>query len=279
MKQYLKIIILICLIFFSHNVLAASLEIKTEKDGLELGGNFSVSIILNTEGQSINTIEGDLKYDASMLKGEIVDIGDSFVSFWVEKPDFKNPGLIHFSGIVPGGISSNNAEVFKIIFTAYKIGNTSLTLNNMSLFLNDGEGSIIKGEVKNASMEIIKKEGTEDNSFVLPSDENPPEKFNLVRSQSTSIFDDKNFIVFSTLDKGSGVAYYKVCEFFKCTEAKSPFLLSNQTPFYYIRVSAYDVNGNITTSSLLSPYLFIIFLLLLSPFLYISYRYLYKHKV
>jgi len=239
------VILFIFTFFFGQSALAASLELNVEKNILQQDQVFVLTISLNTEGQSINTLEGDLKYDANFIKTENINIGGSFINFWVEKPDIKTPGIIHFSGITPGGISTINGGVFKVMFRTLKTGNTSLLLNNVNLFLNDGQGSAIPAKIKNEN--IIINQGASDNSsanFVF-NDKIPPEKFNIIRAKDPTIFDNKWFIVFSTVDKGSGVDHYQVCEGEReCIIAESPYLLKNQSLDSEIIVKAEDRNGN-----------------------------------
>jgi hypothetical protein len=281
MKRNFKIklfILFIFVFFFSRNVLAASLELNVEKNTIQAGEIFTATILLNTEGQSINTLEGDLKYDDKLIKAESVNIGNSFISFWVEKPDIKISGTIHFSGITPGGISASNSEVFKVMFRTLKTGNTSLLLNNVNLFLNDGKGSLVSTKITNANIKIVQGNGVMETSDVIRGDKIPPEKFNIIRTKDPSIFDNKYFIAFSTVDKGSGIDYYQVCEFFSCMTTESPFLLKNQTPFYRIAVKAYDMNGNFTFSALTSPWLVILLAFLLFTVIIIIYLCFYLRK-
>ena len=59
MKKNFKIklvIIFIFAFFFSRNVLAASLELNTDKNTLQENGTFTLTLSLDTEGDSINTI-------------------------------------------------------------------------------------------------------------------------------------------------------------------------------------------------------------------------------
>jgi len=262
----IKLIILFILLFFlKHNALAVSLDLNADKNVLQQGDILTLVISLNTDGQSINTIEGDLKYDDNFIKPESVNIGGSFISFWVEKPDLKTSGIIHFSGIVPGGISAIQSEVFKVIFRAKNAGNTSLLLNNVNLFLNDGEGSLVPAKIINMNIKIIQRINTQNTLDLISGDKVPPEKFSIIRSQDSSLFDSKYFIAFSAIDKKSGIDRYQVCELLKCISAESPFLLWNQTPFYHIVVKAYDMDGNSTSATLISPWFasLLVFLLLI----------------
>lgn len=271
----IKLIILFTLIFFSQSVLAASLNLNVDKNNLSEGGITTLVVSLNTEGQSINTIEGDLKYDDAFVKAEFINIGSSFVNFWIEKPNLKTTGIVHFSGMTPGGVSFVDGEAFKVIFRAKKTGNTNLSLSNVSLLLNDGKGGTASVKVKNVDLKINQDKVVNDAIGTISGDKIPPEKFSFERAVSPSLFDNKYFISFSTTDKESGVDHYQICELFNCVTAESPYLLKNQTPFYYIKVNAYDMNGNPTSATLVSDWLapFIILLILI---IFISGFYIYR---
>ncbi|OGI71005.1 hypothetical protein A3B84_02400 [Candidatus Nomurabacteria bacterium RIFCSPHIGHO2_02_FULL_35_13] len=280
----IKLIILLTLVFFfSRHVLAAGLELNAERNTLQENEVFMLTVFLNTEGDSINTVEGNLKYDDNFLKAEIVNIGGSFISFWVEKPNLKTLETIHFSGIIPGGISTVKGEVFKIVFRTKKTGDTNLLLNNVNLFLNDGEGSLAPAKIINTNIKIIQGVNAQNTLDLISGDKIFPEKFNIMRSQDSSLFDNKYFIAFSTTDKNSGIDHYQVCELFKCVKAESPFLLKNQTPFYHVKVNAYDMNGNFTSSTLISPWLILLTASLLSVIFifgfYFYRRYLYNYRI
>lgn len=267
MKNNFKIKLAIMFAFmflFVQSAFAATLSVSPDKATLNKGDTFTATIFLNTEGQYINAIKGDLVYNANYLKAETVNIGDSFVSFWVEKPGIQTAGDINFSGVIPGGVVSNQLEVFKVIFrTQNSSGDASLLINNPNLYLNDGQGSIISPKIKNANIKISDKKSTENAAVVVLDDKVPPEKFNITRTRDPSIFDNKWFIDFSTIDKGSGVDHYQVCELFKCVTAENPFSLFNQTPFYYIRVKAYDINGNMRSSMIVSVWFVLLVILLI----------------
>lgn len=277
MKKNLKIkfiILFISVFFFSHNAFATSLELNVDKTQVNTGEILNVTLFLNSQGESINTIEGDLKYDDNFIKPELVNIGSSFISFWVEKPDMNTLGVIHFSGIIPGGISTTHSEMFEVIFRAKNVGDTNLLLNNVNVFLNDGKGTIIPTKINNINIKIMK--GTDDVFLpVIVKDTVIPEKFVIIRTKDQSIYDNKWFIVFSTMDKGSGVDHYQVCEFFSCVTGESPFLLKQQTPFYRIVVQAYDANGNVRSSVMASP-LFILLLMLVLLIAFVLGYYLYR---
>lgn len=256
-----KFLIILIFLLSSHIASASILSVDVDKNQVKTGSIINATLFLNTEGQSVNTVEGDLKYDDNFLQVEAVNIGGSFVSFWIEKPNSQTLGIIHFAGIVPGGVTVAKGEVFKVIFRAKKAGDVNLLIDNVHLYLNDGQGSEATTKTSNANIKISQSAGGADEQR-LSTDTVPPEKFTLVRTRDSSVYDDNWFVVYSTVDKGSGVDHYRVCELWKCVTAESPFLLKNQTPFYHITVNAYDMNGNSTSSAITSPWLIILLVFL-----------------
>ncbi len=284
MNNIFKFFIALLLFVFAYNANASVISVGLHKNSIQVGGLSYVDIKLDTQNQSINTFEGDVVYDQSFLQIEQINTGNSFASFWVEKPTDKNTGIVHFSGVVPGGIVTAEGNLFSIVFRGQKEGGTNITITNPNLFINDGEGSNDMVKINSVKVDITKNT---DGSFeeLSINDTNLPEKFKILRTKDPAIFDDQWFIAFSTQDKGAGISKYKVCEYFKkyCVGSESPHLLKNQTPFYYIVVSAYDAQGNTRESKLISPWIIfgiiILILVLIISIVYSYRRYFRKYKV
>ncbi len=283
-KKTTFIVFALLILFCAQNVHASSLNLVLDKTQIITGGLSNLSVILDTKGQLINTIEGDLVYDTNILKIEQVNIGSSFISFWVDKPVVENTGRVHFSGVVPGGVSLTTGEVFSVIFRGVSSGNNNFKLENVNLFINDGEGSKDEVKLQNVSLSILQNTNGVIEE-IQNNDKIKPEKFKVFRTKDVSIFDNQYFLAFGTQDKGVGVAYYEVCEYLvkNCEQSESPYLLKYQNPFYYIVVSAYDINGNVRKSTLISNWLILSIVLLIILIFYtksLSFRrYLRKFKV
>jgi hypothetical protein len=284
MNKFLKFFIITLMLIFTQDAFASVLDLSVDKNTITVGTLSNLEIKLDTQNNLVNTIEGDFLYDNKLLKVEQINTGSSFISFWVDKPVDNGSGTIHFSGVVPGGISITNGTIFSVVLRGKSTGNTSLKLDNVNLFLNDGEGSKDTVSYRDLPINIgVNLKG--DFEEVSINDKTVPEKFKIVRSRDESIFDNKWFIVFSTQDKGVGIDYYTVCEFYKkyCTKADSPYLLKHQNAFYYLTVNAYDLNGNIEKSVLVSPWLVLSTILIIFVLFWfarrILYRYFRKYKV
>lgn len=286
MKKYKFILITLVayLLFVSNFVHASVLNINVDKNEIQKGGLNTVHINLDTEQNLINAIEGDLVYSNKDLIIEKVNIGSSFVSFWVEQPKINVDGRIHFSGIVPGGIAVSKGEVFSVTVRGVIDGQTNIKLENVNLLLNDGQGSKDEAKTKDINFTITENLNGEEEK-IGSNDTTKPEKFTVERTKSPYIYDNQWFVVFSTQDKGVGIDYYEVCEFVKsnCVKADSPYLLQHQTPFFRVIVRAYDTDSNMRSVVLISRWLvfvvFVFFVLIGSIFLYLRHRYLRTNKV
>jgi len=259
----------------TSSVLASGFSLSPINSQVEEGDSFSMTVYLTTEGEVVNTIEGDLNYNDEILELEQVRTGGSFISFWIEKPDGKNGSGAHFSGVVPGGINTTKGEVFSLVFKAKTKGQANVLLDNLNLYLNDGEGT--KTTARSAGTNIYIVNSNPDTPEFTTEDNIIPEEFDVERAKEVSVYENKWFVAFNAQDKGTGVDYYKVCEFWSCSITASPYVLRNQSPFYYISIKAYDLNGNSRSSSLISPYLVLVVLVPLA--LYGFYRRFYLKKI
>lgn len=255
----------------------ANIKVLTNKNTFPVNDIVEVEIVTNSVGESVNGIEGKFIYNAEILNLEKIQIGDSFVSLWVEKPNVVSPGVISFSGIIPGGIVLTDSNIFSAVFSAKQNGSNSLTIEEVKLLINDGLGSILPVSVISTDINVS---GTAlaQKTLVDLKDYKKPVKFNIDRVRDESIFENKWFVAFSTQDKESGISHYEVCEGFKgsCSNGASPYLLQNQSGFYYIKVIAVDTAGNTQNSFLISTYYYVIAGLFLSLLFVFCFKYFRK---
>lgn len=263
--------------FYAH---ASNVYIETNKNQIYNGSLVEAYLYMDTNGETVNALEGELSYDKNHFVLKNINLGGSFVSFWVDKPKDEN-GKIHFSGIVPGGLSVSKSEIFHIVLQAKQPGASMVGIANAKLLLNDGLGSEKSVEPSNVLVDISKTYKVEEFSI---SDVRVPEEFKIERVKDISLFEGQWFVVFGTQDKGSNVSHYVVCELWSnCKEATSPYLLQQQNVFYRIKVYAYDSAGNAQSATLTSPVLMIGVLLLSFVIVLIIYkkfrRYFRKNRV
>lgn len=134
-------VILVLFALGANLVEAASLVIQPATGVFQIGNVFTVRVMLNTAGASINAAEGTLSYNPRELSVVSVDRSGSIFSLWVTEPTFSNAaGTVSFSGGVPAGYTGNG-QVFSITFRSLSAGSPRLSFSSGSVLANDGRGS------------------------------------------------------------------------------------------------------------------------------------------
>jgi len=251
----LSLCILIFAFYIKGIVSAAELNLISHTQEIAVGQQFQVDVILNTEGEQINAIEGKIIFPRDLLELKKINDGNSIINFWIEKPKSAPEGQIVFSGIVPGGYNDNQGLILSITFLAKKEGSGLIEIQNAKTLLNDGKGAEAKLKIFNFQFSIFKESPAIQSLVPKIKDLEPPEDFKPEIASDPTIFDGKYFLVFATQDKGSGIAGYAVHESIrkkdvtqrnaqKWQEAESPYVLKDQKLRSWIYVKAVDKAGN-----------------------------------
>lgn len=226
------------------------------KKNIQTGDLFEVTFMLDTEGESINAIEGSTSFSRHLVLKQIRS-GDSLVGLWVDQP-VADGDHVNFSGIIPGGYvgdlgaswtGTRPGKVFTLIFEARESGDAWLQVDRDStVLLNDGKGTKAQVIIKNTNINIVKGKGSLFSNVISWEDEDKPESFNPI----IELFPDGlYYLIFVTSDKDSGIAYYDVREGDDSfVIAKSPYLLREQYLGLPIMVRAVDKSGNKRLASL-----------------------------
>ena len=130
MKNIFKII-LVVLTLWATPALASDISFELNKKELNAGGEFVVNVEINST-ESINAVEGRVKFDSGMLELGAVREGGSVINFWVEKPYLESEGSIFFSGITPGGFSGEST-LFGLVFVGKKVGRAELSFADLKI--------------------------------------------------------------------------------------------------------------------------------------------------
>jgi len=253
-------------LFFSFfSTLAAELYLDTSENQYYIDETFITNIRINVkDNESINAIEGYLKFPSDILEVKDFSTGNSILTFIEEPKINKEEGLISFVGIIPGGYSGRipgdpgqSNLLGKIIFYSISPGIAEIMFEDISqALLSDGEGTPAELINKGVTIEIqplddinpIQNEWQEE----LAKDKIPPEDFN----PEIIEIDGKYYLAFSAKDKDSGIDHYEILEknFFtniskllgrvKWIDSESPYLLKGQSLSDKIEIKAIDKAGN-----------------------------------
>lgn len=241
----LKVLIVSLVILVPVITFGAEVSLVSKDKEYVVNKEFTVNVYLDTEGDSINAVEGDISFKPNVLEVVAIKDGNSSVNFWINKPGLVAKDKINFSGVTPGGVRGQDRLLFSIVFKPIKSGESNVDIGDVVLLKNDGLGTKASTKVVGLSIKVVPSTGgPATNEAVI--DDREPETFLPVIGRNSEIYEGKNFLVFSTQDKESGIEYYEVKEgiFGEYTRAISPFVLNNQKLDKKIYVKAVDLNGN-----------------------------------
>ena len=267
-------------LFFAGTASAATITLDPAKGAYGPGDTFVVTVRLDTDpDECVNAVNVELHYPPEVVRATAVSKGESLLTLWPEEPRVDLAGgNVYFQGGVPAGYCGRvlgdpgkTNILAKVIFSIPQSGSstpataaTPFTIDfspNSSVLLNDGFGTPAQTHFTGASLvRTITSKGKPQNEWLdmIHSDTTPPDLFTISLEQDAHTFQGQYFIVFAAIDKQSGVHHYEVIEDDPLRfgivrgskekalfiEAKSPYLLRDQTLGSRIIVRAYDQAGN-----------------------------------
>ncbi len=136
-------LILAFIFFGAFDANAASLSVSPTTGSFPVDETFDVSLFLNTEEESINTIKASLEFPADKLQLVAPATGQSIISLWATYPQFSNTnGTILLQGGIPGGIRTSQGLITKLTFRVKSVGTAMIKiLDGSKILLDDGEGT------------------------------------------------------------------------------------------------------------------------------------------
>lgn len=142
---------------FSLPAQAAILYVEPGGGTFTVGSTFDVSLFLNTEGESINTLATFLSFPSDKLQLVSPSAGKSIISLWTSPPKFNNAsGLIELQGGIPGGINASKGLVTNLTFRVKSIGAGVLKfLDESKVLLNDGLGTDVLKQAQNGIYNFV----------------------------------------------------------------------------------------------------------------------------
>lgn len=248
MKKIIQLIFIILIIFgLSKTSEVRAARVYFNSYGIEStnAGDFLVNIIIDTENENLNAIDGKLIIPTNILQIKEIRDGNSSINFWIERPHLVNNEVI-FSGITPGGFVGQDRIVFSMIVHQINSEIGELGLKDLKVIKNSENGEEIKSKITTLKLPISTKLTISDLKNKVFDDKTPPEDFTPSIVNDKELFGDKVVLVFATQDKDSGINHYEVKEssFSDFEKAESPYVLKNQKANNKIFIKAIDNASN-----------------------------------
>lgn len=250
-------IIFFSLIMFGspNSSFAATIKVSTE-NSIFAGDTSILYVYLDTEGQVVNSVDGSLtlldEHNGNFEVQEI-SLANSVFTMWPRKPSLEIDNTISFVGGSPEGLSGNMLLLYKVIVKINAPGEFSVTPNEVTVYLHDGQGSSLKTNSDVSKIVVGESRGSAQNKWqeIVSKDNTAPRAFTIDLLHDPVLYDGKKFILFETTDTESGVNYYEVKEGdYPFVRSGTTYVLIDQDSDKDIVVIAYDKAGNFQTSTL-----------------------------
>lgn len=142
--------------FVYANAQAATLSISPSGGNYGAGKIISVRVAVNSGGQSINAVSGQITFSTDTLS--LVGLSKSgIVTLWAQDPTYSNVmGTASFQGVILNGYTGGNGTVLTLTFktTAPGIAAINIASGVSSVLLNDGQGTNVLSSTSGASFNI-----------------------------------------------------------------------------------------------------------------------------
>ena len=119
---------------------------------------FEVHVLANTNGQSVNAIEGELVYNPNDFSVQKISIEQSQLTTWATPPSYDGAtGLIKFSGWAERSFTGSNGLIMKITLLPLHVGQSGLVFNSGAMLEAQAQGSNIITSMRSSSFKIQPK--------------------------------------------------------------------------------------------------------------------------
>ncbi|MFA6354346.1 MAG: cohesin domain-containing protein [Candidatus Paceibacterota bacterium] len=136
----------------------ASIYLGPASGTFTVGSTFTVSVYLNTGGQSVNAVEVNLKFPADKLQVVSPTAGKSLIQIWVNQPSYSNSeGTLKYQGAIPTpGINTEAGLISTVTFRVKDTGTATVRiLDSSRVLLNDGRGTDFLSQTTNGVYSLI----------------------------------------------------------------------------------------------------------------------------
>jgi hypothetical protein len=251
MKKTFPVIVFAIALMFPWRSFASVMTIAPSPTNSDM-----IVVSLDTQGDSINAIQGHFTFDTNAFFVNEVSDGNSIVNFWVEAPAFSNTsGTLDFAGIIPGGEVTADGVIATIGITPRgSVATSGFALVSAQALLNDGNATPSDLSVASKPFPLVAGSVP-----LIGQNSLAPDPFTPQVGRDPGIFNGQYFVAFTATDQGSGIDHYNVLEVPAGTKistssdwqwATSPYLLRDQTLSSDIYVRAFDESGNFRTEEI-----------------------------
>jgi hypothetical protein len=138
----LRTVVFVVLCFVAPHADAATLKLNPSTGVYTVGKTFTVSVVLSTDGKSVNAADGQISFNPRELSVTGATRGSSIFNLWTEEPTFSNSaGTVSFGGGSPTGYTGASGNIISVTFKALGAGTPKVSFKSGSVLAADGMGT------------------------------------------------------------------------------------------------------------------------------------------
>lgn len=246
-----RITVIAFCVFLGSSIRAQAAELTLSSEQSSLGGTFVISVHVSTK-ESLNAIDGGVRFDPKYLQVLDVSTGGSVFTLWPRTPVFSNEtGAVLFTGGSARGYTGSG-EVLKVIVKAKREGLTDISFTEGTQgYLADGRGTVLSLSLGSRKILIgpqLAEQVTDSWKKELAMDTTNPKRFAVQLEKNDALFEGRYFLSFSPIDTESGIDRITIKEGVRDEViAESPYVLLDQTLRSPVTITAVDNAGNETS--------------------------------
>lgn len=135
---------IIAVALLAHAAHAATLSLVSDVTSASIGDTVNVSVRIDSQGQTVNAVQGTIDYPTSILQIARVDRTNSVFNIWAQEPSVNtSTGEITFLGGGTNSFSGSSLYVLNITFTVHGTGLATLDFKDAGVTAGDGTGGNI----------------------------------------------------------------------------------------------------------------------------------------
>ncbi len=270
------------LLSFATMCSAATVDVRAPSETV-VGNTVQMQVLVDPSGVPINSLDITLSFPTSLYSFKGYDAEGGVVTVWVARPKEIAPGVIHFAGVIPGGIDRSYDPLHPtdrafpavtLLFTALAPGSGEVAVTDSLLLQNDGRGTPLPATIGDARVVVRDRIGTAPSAV---TDTTAPLPFTLEIIEGSQFGKTPRLVIFETSDDSGIKGYEARINSKKFAAVESPYVVPNRLWPYTLTVRAVDFSGNTTDAAIVvhgrgAGYLGLVAVLILIAIVWYRYR-------